>query len=107
MHPDPNPTSDPELHRCAGQSADAVANRSGLVDERGPRRTLQLGRGMMAVAALGMLPTVLIAYPYASRFSLPAQVAAHLLLPVAAAVFKLGYVVRLAAHHKLGNYSAG
>ncbi|ATE59150.1 hypothetical protein CCZ27_03530 [Thauera sinica] len=62
---------------------------------------------MMAAAALGMLATVLVAYPYAPHFSLPAQVAAHLLLPVAAGVFKLGYVVRLAAHHALGNHVAG
>jgi len=76
-------------------------------NRRMPRKTLHLGRGMMLAAALGMLATVLIAYPYASHFSLPAQVAAHLLLPVAAAVFKLGYVVRLAAHHALGNFAAG
>ncbi len=72
-----------------------------------PRRTLKLGRGMMLVSAAGMLATVLIAYPYAAHFSLGAQIAAHLLLPVAAAIFKLGYVVRLAAHHALGNYAAG
>lgn len=72
-----------------------------------PKRTLTLGRAMMIVAALTMVVTALIAYPFATRFALPAQVAAHLLLPVAAGMFKLGYVVRLAAHHALGNTAAG
>ena len=71
-----------------------------------PRATRRVGHGMMLVAVLAMLATVLIAYPYATHFSLPAQIAAHLLLPVAAAVFKLGYVVRLAAHHMTDNYAA-
>ena len=35
------------------------------------------------------------------RFSLGMQIAGHLALPVSAAFFKLGYVVRLAAHHAL------
>lgn len=72
-----------------------------------PRRTVLLGLGMMIVAALAMLATILIAYPYAAHFSLPAQIAAHMLLPVAAGVLKLGYVVRLAGHHANGNYAAG
>lgn len=72
-----------------------------------PHRTLYLGRGMMIAAAVAMPATILIAYPYAAHFSLSAQITAHLLLPVAAAIFKLGYVVRLAAHHALGNHAAG
>ncbi len=72
-----------------------------------PRRTLALGRAMMIVAALAMVITALIAYPFAMRFTLPAQIAAHLLMPLSAGIFKLGYVVRLAAHHALGNTAAG
>lgn len=72
-----------------------------------PRRIVHLGLGMMLASALAMLATILIAYPYAASFSLPAQIAAHMLLPVAAAVFKLGYVVRLAGHHAAGNFAAG
>jgi len=86
---------------------EAAAHPCDHADRRIPRKSLHLGRGMMLGAALVMLATVLVAYPYASYFSLPAQVAAHLLLPVAAALFKLGYVVRLAAHHALGNFAAG
>jgi len=62
---------------------------------------------MMALAALGMLVSTLVAYPLAERFSLGVQIASHLALPVSAAFFKLGYVVRLAAHHALGNLQAG
>ena len=57
------------------------------------------GINMMIGAAFGMITTVMIAYPYAAHFSLPAQIAAHLLLPVAAVIFKLGYVVYLAGVH--------
>jgi hypothetical protein len=54
-----------------------------------------------------MLASTLVAYPLAERFSLGMQIAGHLALPVSAAFFKLGYVVRLAAHHALGNLQAG
>ena len=72
-----------------------------------PRRFLTTGRAMMALAAIGMLVSTLVAYPLAERFSLGMQIAGHLALPVSAAFFKLGYVVRLAAHHALGNLQAG
>ncbi|WP_374261645.1 hypothetical protein [Zoogloea sp.] len=72
-----------------------------------PQRILYAGRAMMVVAAAGMLGSTLVAYPLAERFSLAMQIAGHLALPVSAAVFKLGYVVRLAAHHALGNLQAG
>ncbi|MCP5239698.1 MAG: hypothetical protein H6949_07740 [Zoogloeaceae bacterium] len=71
------------------------------------RHTLVISRITMLVAALAMIATIVMAYPLAERFSLGVQITAHLLLPVAAGLFKLGYVVRLAAHHTLGNYSAG
>ena len=72
-----------------------------------PRRVLTTGRAMMVLAAIGMLVSTLVAYPMAERFSLGMQIAGHLALPVSAAFFKLGYVVRLAAHHALGNLQAG
>ena len=72
-----------------------------------PRRVLTTGRAMMALAAIGMLASTLVAYPLAERFSLGMQITGHLALPVSAAFFKLGYVVRLAAHHALGNLQAG
>lgn len=72
-----------------------------------PRRVLTTGRLMMGFAAAGMLVSTLVAYPLAERFGLGTQIAGHLALPVSAAFFKLGYVVRLAAHHALGNLQAG
>ena len=72
-----------------------------------PRQVLTTGRVMMAQAILGMLVSTLIAYPLAERFSLGTQIAGPLALPGSAAVLKLGYVVRLAAHHALGNLQAG
>lgn len=70
-------------------------------------RYLTLGRTAMALSAVGMAASAAVAYPLADRFALGVQVAAHLALPVSAAFFKLGYVVRLAAHHAMGNFRAG
>ena len=70
-------------------------------------RTLALGRWTIAIALATLTAAGLIAYGFADHFSLTAQVAAHLLIPVAAGFLKLGYVVRLAAHHSLGNFAAG
>lgn len=72
-----------------------------------PRRILTAGRRTMLLAGLGMILSTLIAYPFAEHFSLAIQIAGHLTLPISAAFFKLGYVVRLAAHHALGNLQAG
>ncbi|WP_373974965.1 hypothetical protein NT239_15225 [Chitinibacter sp. SCUT-21] len=69
--------------------------------------TLNLGRGMMLLSVLGALVALAVAYIYPEQFSLGEQVAAHISLPLMAGFFKLGYVVRLAAHHTLGNYTAG
>ena len=70
-------------------------------------RTLTIGRLMMVLSILGMAGSTAIAYPLAHRFSLPVQIVGHIALPISAAFLKLGYVVRLAAHHALGNFKAG
>lgn len=72
-----------------------------------PRQVLLLGRLMMILSGLGVLGSTAIAYWLADGLSLGVQIFGHLALPVSAAVFKLGYVVRLAAHHALGNLEAG
>lgn len=71
------------------------------------RQTLMLGRSTMVLSGLGMIAAALIAYPFAERFGMGMQITGHLVLPVSAAFFKIGYVVRLASHHALGNRSAG
>ncbi|NMF89097.1 hypothetical protein [Aromatoleum petrolei] len=71
------------------------------------RRTLALGRATMVLSVIGMIAATLVAYPFAERFGMGMQITGHLVLPISAAFFKIGYVVRLASHHALGNMSAG
>jgi hypothetical protein len=66
-----------------------------------PRHVLSLGNRAMAVSGSAMLLGVGAAYPFAHHFGLLPQVLAHLAIPVAAGVFKLGYVMRLAGQHEL------
>lgn len=72
-----------------------------------PRQCLATGQIMMLLAGIGMLGATLVAYPFADRFGIGAQITGHIVLPVSAAIFKLGYIIRLAAHHALGNLQAG
>lgn len=65
------------------------------------RRLFAWSRQAMGYSALVVAVAVALAYPLAHRLSLPAQIVAHLAIPVAAGVFKLGYVARLAAQEAL------
>ncbi len=67
-----------------------------------PRHVLAVGNRAMAWSASAMLLGTAVAYPFADRVGLLLQVLAHLTIPVAAGVFKLGYVLRLAAQHEFG-----
>lgn len=69
--------------------------------------TLTIGRTLMVLSAFGMIASALVAYPFADRFGFALQIAGHIVLPISAAFFKIGYVVRLASHHALGNMNAG
>lgn len=71
------------------------------------RKALFLGRTAMWSSIVVMAVSFAIAYPLADRFGLATQILAHLAIPFAAAFLKLGYVVRLASHHALGNFNAG
>lgn len=62
-----------------------------------PQRHLRLSSTTLLASACALITCVLIAYPYAQRFCLGTQIAAHLAIPVSAGFFKLGYVIRLAA----------
>ncbi|MCV2361905.1 hypothetical protein LNV23_00410 [Paucibacter sp. DJ1R-11] len=64
-------------------------------------RLLVGSRQAMGYSALVVAAAVVLAYPLAHYLSLPAQIVAHLAIPVAAGVFKLGYVARLAAQDAL------
>lgn len=63
----------------------------------GALRYRRAGDLMMLVGAAVAAVAALVAYPYALAFSMGVQIVGHLLIPVGAAAFKLGYVVRLAA----------
>lgn len=64
-------------------------------------RVFAWSRRAMGYSALLVAAAVVLAYPLAHKLSLPAQIVAHLAIPVAAGVFKLGYVARLAAQEAL------
>ncbi|WP_271008253.1 hypothetical protein [Paucibacter sp. B51] len=64
-------------------------------------RVFAWSRRAMGYSALVVVAAVVLAYPLAHKLSLPAQIVAHLAIPVAAGVFKLGYVARLAAQEAL------
>lgn len=72
-----------------------------------PKRYLNYGRVAMLLSAIGMIGAILATYIYADHLSIGQQIAGHLALPIFAAIFKLSYVVRLAAHHAMGNLNAG
>lgn len=75
-----------------------------------PHWFLSMSNLALAGSSLALLLSFLVAYPYADNFSLATQIAAHLLIPVAAGFFKLGYVFRLASQEairKLGHSSSG
>ncbi len=56
----------------------------------------RLANRLLSASVVGLVLGVAVAYPWASRFPLGVQVLAHLSIPVAAGVLKLGYVMRLA-----------
>jgi len=59
-------------------------------------RYRRLANRLLALAGLAMVLGVYVAYPAAHRFPFGVQLMAHLAIPVAAGVVKLGYVMRLA-----------
>lgn len=65
-----------------------------------PRDYLATGNRAMAVSGTAMLIGIGAAYPFAHHLGLALQVIAHLSIAIAAGVFKLGYVIRLAAQHE-------
>lgn len=72
-----------------------------------PRHCLALGNRAMAISGGALLLGAGVAYPFAHHFALLLQVLAHLVIPIAAGVFKLGYVIRLAAQHELAQADGG
>lgn len=67
---------------------------------------LSMGNNAMALSSTVMLIGIGAAYPFAHHLGLLLQVIAHLSIPIAAGIFKLGYVLRLAAQHELRESAA-
>lgn len=67
---------------------------------------LSIGNRAMALSGLALVLSVLAAYPLAHHLGMVLQIVAHLAIAVAAGVFKLGYVIRLAAQHELALQAA-
>jgi hypothetical protein len=65
------------------------------------RSVFAWSRKAMGYSAVVAVAATALAYPLAHELSLPAQIVAHLAIPVAAGVFKLGYVARLAAQEAM------
>lgn len=66
-------------------------------------RYLAIGNRAMALSGTAMLIGIGAAYPFAHYFGIALQVVAHLSIAIAAGVFKLGYVIRLAAQHEMAS----
>ena len=62
---------------------------------------LAIGNRAMTLSGAAMLLGIGAAYPLAHHLGIMLQVIAHLSIAIAAGVFKLGYVIRLAAQHEL------
>ena len=56
----------------------------------------------LAITALLMLLSIIVAYPMADHFSLPIQVVAHISTILVAALLKSSYVGRCLAQYNLG-----
>jgi phosphoglycerol transferase MdoB-like AlkP superfamily enzyme len=63
--------------------------------------TKGLGDAMLALSVVGLVISILIAYPYYEFFSMGAQLSAHLGVLLFATVLKIGYVMRLIGHYEL------
>lgn len=67
-----------------------------------PNALLQVAHGSMVVCGAVSLLIVYLLYGMPNTMPLPATIAGHIALIVFPAVFKLGYVLRLAALKQMG-----
>ncbi|MEZ9159713.1 hypothetical protein AB4169_15690 [Vibrio lentus] len=63
---------------------------------------LSVSNFSLAITALLMLLSIIVAYPMADHFSLPIQVVAHISTILVAALLKISYVCRCLAQYNLG-----
>ncbi len=65
-------------------------------------KLLKYSNFSLLVCLLGVVVTVLLAYPMADMLTLPAQIAAHIGTVIFAALLKVSYVTRLVSLRNLG-----
>ncbi|MFL1403891.1 hypothetical protein ACJO2E_00875 [Marinobacter sp. M1N3S26] len=70
-------------------------------DERAMEQMLKLSNLALLVSVVGVVATVVCAYPLAGSLSLPAQVAAHIFTLLFATTLKLSYITRLISLRRL------
>ncbi|MEZ8018872.1 hypothetical protein AB4354_09115 [Vibrio splendidus] len=63
---------------------------------------LSVSNFTLAITALLMLLSIIVAYPMADHFSLPIQIVAHISTILVAALLKISYVGRCLAQYNLG-----
>ncbi|MDL5027118.1 hypothetical protein ACPV5I_16425 [Vibrio gigantis] len=63
---------------------------------------LSVSNFSLAITALLMLLSIIVAYPMADHFSLPIQIMAHISTILVAALLKISYVGRCLAQYNLG-----
>ncbi|MEZ8034604.1 hypothetical protein [Vibrio crassostreae] len=63
---------------------------------------LSVSNFSLAITALLMLLSIIVAYPMADHFSLPTQIMAHISTILVAALLKISYVGRCLAQYNLG-----
>ncbi|MCG9542693.1 hypothetical protein L1D37_02740 [Vibrio sp. Isolate33] len=63
---------------------------------------LSVSNFSLAITALLMLLSIIVAYPMADHFSLPIQILAHISTILVAALLKISYVGRCLAQYNLG-----
>lgn len=63
---------------------------------------LSVSNFSLAITALLMLLSIIVAYPMADYFSLPIQIFAHISTIIVAGLLKISYVGRCVAQYSLG-----
>ncbi len=63
---------------------------------------LSVSNFSLAITALLMLLSIIVAYPMADHFSLPIQIMAHISTILVAALLKISYVGRCLSQYNLG-----
>ena len=63
---------------------------------------LSVSNFSLAITALVMLLSIIVAYPMADHFSLPIQIVAHISTILVAALLKISYIGRCLAQYNLG-----